>query len=197
MRLFFLIFINLFFNKLIFSQTTPPTPGGGWARIEIENGDTLYVATLRTVSIRGQRIFKSKDDQHQYVYYKRCAQKVYPFAAEAVKLYNEMKAETADMNRRERKKHAKANQKDLEGEYEEQLKKLTKNQGKVLIKMIERYTGEDFYTIIKETRGGGTAFYWNGLGKVWGYDLKDGYEVGKEPILDAVLEDFDLSMSVD
>lgn len=184
---------------LVCSQTTPPDPsksGGGWARIELENGDTIYVATLRGVSIRGNRTFPSKDDQHRYYFYKRCAQKVYPYAVEAVKLYTEMKEETADMSRRQRKKHVKENQGDLKNQYEDQLKNLTKTQGKILIKMIERYTGDPFHSIIKQTRGGFTAMYWNGLGKIWGYDLKEGYQPGDDVILDAVLTDFDLGLSL-
>lgn len=180
-------------------QTTPPDPsksGGGWARIEVENGDTIYVAVLRGVSIRGSRTFPNKDDQHRYYYYKRCAQKVYPYAVEAVKLYGDLKEETADMSRRKRRKYVKENQGELTDQYEDQLKNLTKIQGKILIKMIERYTGDPFHSIIKQTRGGFTAMYWNGLGKIWGYDLKEGYQPGDDPILDAVLVDFDLGLSL-
>lgn len=198
-----LLFFWVFSQIIAFGQQSTrrdslpnKNPNGGWARIEVVDGDTIYVAVLRTVAIRGQRIFATQDDQKRYTYYKRCAAKVYPYAVEAVKLYNEMQVETADMNRRERKKFAKRSQKDLEGDYEDQLKHLTKTQGQVLIKMIERYTQQPFFSIVKQTRGGVTAMYWNGLGKIWGYDLKDGYEIGKDPVLDAVLQDFDLSMSI-
>ena len=189
----------LTFPRFAGSQTTPSDPsksGGGWARIELENGDTIYVATLRGVSIRGNRTFPSKDDQHRYYFYKRCAQKVYPYAVEAVKLYTDLKEETADMNRRKRKKYVKENQGELTDQYEDQLKNLTKTQGKILIKMIERYTGDPFHSIIKQTRGGFTAMYWSGLGRIWGYDLKEGYQPGDDPILDAVLTDFDLGLSL-
>ena len=201
-----LLLFLFFWGKTGFGQqavrrdSLPPgaknTGNGGWARIEVVDGDTIYVAVLRTVPVRGQRIFSNIDEQHRYIYYKRCAAKVYPYAVEAVKLYNDMREETADMSRRQRKKYAKSSQKDLESDYEAQLKNLTKTQGAVLIKMIERYTDQPFYDIVKQTRGTMTAMYWNGLGKVWGYDLKDGYEVGKDPILDAVLQDFDLSLSL-
>ena len=198
------LFATAFFAAFspIFSQKPPVAPvkkdssAGGWARIEIENGDTIYVAMLRGVTVQDRRVFATAEDQRRYYYYKRCAAKVYPYAVEAVKLYTDIKEETADMSRRKRRKYVKQSQGDLKDEYEGQLKDLTKIQGLVLIKMIERYTGEPFFDIIKQTRGGFTAMYWNGLGKIWGYHLKDGYEVGQDAVLDAVLQDFDLSMSL-
>jgi hypothetical protein len=200
MKYVFILFCWFVFQSSpLFAQNardTMPHPGGGWARIEVENGDTIYIAMLRSVSIRGQRVFGNIEDQRKYSYYKRCAAKVYPYAVEAVKLYNDMREETADMSRHQRKKFAKANQKDLEGQYEKELKNLSKIQGHVLIEMIERYTNQPFYDIVKQTRGGMTAMYWNGFGKIWGYDLKEKYEIGQDPVLDAVLQDFDLSMSL-
>jgi hypothetical protein len=71
------------------------------------------------------------------------------------------------------------------------MKNLTKTQGMVLIKMIEKQLGKPFYEIISETRGGFTATYWNALGKFYGYDLKAGYKTGADPLLDEVFLDYD------
>ena len=71
------------------------------------------------------------------------------------------------------------------------MKNLSKTEGKVLIKMIESQLDKPFYDIIKSTRGTVTAAYWNTLGKLNGYDLKQGYEVGEDPLLDDVLLDYD------
>ncbi|MEZ4919694.1 MAG: DUF4294 domain-containing protein [Saprospiraceae bacterium] len=57
--------------------------------------------------------------------------------------------------------------------------------------MIERELDKPFYSVIKETRGGVTAAYWNGLGKMWGYDLKTPYTKGADPLLDEILIDYD------
>ena len=80
----------------------------------------------------------------------------------------------------------------LKDEFEEPLKNLTRTQGLILTKMMERALNKPFYEIIKELKGGFTAMYWNQLGKLYDYQLKDEYRVGKDPILDAVLEDFDV-----
>jgi hypothetical protein len=48
-----------------------------------------------------------------------------------------------------------------------------------------------FYEVIRTTRGTATAAYWNTMGKIWGYDLKQGYRHGDDPLLDEVFIDYD------
>jgi hypothetical protein len=71
------------------------------------------------------------------------------------------------------------------------MKQLSKTQGKVLIKMIEKELNKPFYEIVRDTRGGFTALYWHNLGKLYGYDLKEGYKPGAEPMLDEIFLDYD------
>jgi len=47
-----------------------------------------------------------------------------------------------------------------------------------------------FYNLIKKMRNGFVAFYWHQFGKLYGYDLKEGYIRGKDKPMDAVLDDF-------
>ena len=63
----------------------------------------------------------------------------------------------------------------------------------MLIKMVEKELHMPFYDLVKDVKGGFSAFYWNEFGKVYGYQLKDGYERGKDYILDSVLDKYDLS----
>lgn len=170
---------------------TARTQTGGWAYVEIENGDTLYSMSLKPVTISARRIFKSKEDRRKYYLYKRCAIKAYPFAMQALELYEKVEDETEDMSKRKRKKYLRKTKRSVKSDFKSQMKKLTKTQGYILIKMIERQTGKPFYEIIKETQGGFNAAYWHNLGKIWGYDLKDKYEVGKDGLLDEILLDYD------
>ncbi len=161
-----------------------------------ENGDTLYLANdLLTVSLSSPRTFKSRDDYLRYRRYLRYAAIVYPYAREAIRIFDEVQNNTAHLKKRKRKKYVKKLQRELETEFEEPLKKLTKTQGMILTKMIERETGHSMYELIKSLRGGFAAGYWNLAGKFWGYHLRDGYRPGEDPILDAVLSDFELSRS--
>ena len=63
--------------------------------------------------------------------------------------------------------------------------------------MIEKETGESFYQSMRKLKGRFTAFYWNQFSKLYSYDLKEGYQEGKYKILDAVLQDFDLSYRIE
>ncbi len=164
---------------------------GAWARMEIENGDTTFVMSLRPVRITARWNFKDLQEQRQYYLYTRAARKVYPYAIEAVGLYEDIQEETQDMRKGQRRRFIRREHKELKDDMKDQMMNLSKTEGKVLIKMIERQLGKPFYTIIRETRGGTTATYWHQLGKLWGYDLKEGYIQGNDPLLDAVFIDYD------
>ena len=81
--------------------------------------------------------------------------------------------------------------------YEEQLKKLTKSQGFILIKMVERELGTSFYKVIAELEGGWKAFTWQSLGVWYGYNLKKGYDPEEYPLLEAILSDLNINYGID
>jgi hypothetical protein len=165
--------------------------GGAWARLEIENGDSTFVMALRPVKISARRIFKDLDEQRQYWRYTRAARQVYPYALEAISLYEQIQDETQDMSKRKRRRYIRHEHKEMKEDMTETLKNLSKTEGKVLIKMIESQLNKPFYDVVRETRGSTTATYWNALGKIWGYDLKEGYLPGTDLLLDDVLLDYD------
>ncbi len=158
-----------------------------------EEGDTLILADLDDISITSLRSFKSDEDYRKYMKFKRYAAKVYPLAKEAIKIFREAEYATQNMSKRKRKKYMKGLQKELKTEFEGPLVKLTKLQGKILMKMIEKELDKPMYDLIKGVRGGFTASYWHSFGKLYSYDLKEGYTPGTYIILDAVLNDFDVS----
>lgn len=162
-----------------------------------DDGDTIYMDRLRDISITSLRKFKSDEDYRKYMKFKRYAAVVYPYAKEAIKIFREVEYATATMKKRKRKKHIKHLQGDLKEKFEKPLKKLTKLQGKILIKMIERELDKDMFTLIRGLRGRLQAMYWHNASKLYSYDLKEGYEEGKYEILDAVLQDFDVSYRIE
>ncbi|MBL7775331.1 MAG: DUF4294 domain-containing protein [Saprospiraceae bacterium] len=191
---FLLLFFALRANAQFQADTLPTdsaSPTGAWALLEVENGDSTFIMSLRVVKIAARRQFANFDEQRQYYLYLRAARKVYPYALQAISLYEEIEAETQDMNKRQRRRYLRKEQKELKEDFKEQMKKLSRTEGKVLIKMIEKETGKAFYDLLKETRGGMTASYWHNLGKIWGYDLKEGYKPGADPMLDDIFLDYD------
>ena len=73
------------------------------------------------------------------------------------------------------------------------MKKLTKTQGKILIKMIEKELDTPMFTLIKNLRGGLSASYWGTMAGLFGHNLKEGYVEGADPLMDAVLNDLNIS----
>ena len=162
-----------------------------------EEGDTLFIANeLSDVSVSSPREFESDEDYKLYRKYRYYAPKVYPYAVEAIRIFRETEHVTATMKPRKQKKHYRRLQKELKKEFEEPLRKLSKTQGYILVKMIERETDRPMHDLIKELRGGLTATYWSTMGKMFGHELKNGYIEGENPILDIVLQDYDISHEV-
>lgn len=163
----------------------------------VQDGDTLILAQLDDVSLTSLRDFKSRDEYLRYLKYKRYAAVVYPYAKDAIGILKKVEERTQDMKRSKRKKYIKHTYKQLENNFKKQLKKLSKTQGKILVKMIEKEMDDSFYNIIKDKRGRFTAAYWHQFGKMFGYNLKEGYIEGEDIIMDAVLRDFDISFDKD
>ena len=162
-----------------------------------ETGDTLIMETLDDISITSLRSFKDEADYRKYMKFKRYAAIVYPYAKEAIRIFRETEYVTETMGRRKRKKHIKKLQDDLRTEFEKPLTKLTKLQGKIMVKMIEKELDKTMFDLIKGLRGRFAAMYWHNASKLYSYDLKEGYHEGVYPILDAVLQDFDISYRIE
>jgi len=159
----------------------------------INGTDTLYFVDLRNVNISSPRTFADRSEYLRYLKYRRYATKVYPYAKQAIRIFTEAEQASVDLKKRKRKKYLKKLSKELEKEFEEPLTGLSKTQGKILVKMIERELETPMFDLIKMTQGKFKAFYWNQSSKLFGYRLKTGYNIGDNPILDIVLQDFDIS----
>ena len=154
------------------------------------------MASLGGVSISAPRTFANAEDQKRYRRYRRYALKVYPYAVEAIKIFREMEDITNDMKRKDRKKHIRRLHKELKKEFADPLKKLTKTQGMILMKMIEKELDKSMHRLIRELRGGLNATYWSTAAGMFGHKLRKGYEPGLDPVLDAVLNDLDTSYKI-
>ena len=164
---------------------------------KIQDGDTIIVADLDSVTVTSFRTFDSDTQYRMYNKYRRYAGQVYPYAVQAIKIFREVERDTKDLKKRKRKKHVRQLQKDLKQEFTDPLKNLSRTQGKILIKMIENELDTPMYELLKGLKGGFAASKWQTVGKLYGYDLKTGYVIGEDAILDAVLQDFDVSYSVE
>ncbi len=102
--------------------------------------------------------------------------RVYPYAratAENLTILNE-NLEKMTSNKQKRQ-YIKRSQKYLEEQFKERLKKLSRNDGKILLKLIYRETGQTTFSLIKEFKSGWTAFWSNTTAKAFSLDLKSQY----------------------
>lgn len=108
-----------------------------------ENGDTLILVDLDNVSITALRTFANDEEYRKYLRFRNYAAKVYPYAKEAIRIFRELEYVSQHMSKKEKKKIAELEEQ-LTKEFEEPLTNLTKLQGKIMIKMIEKKRGSLF-----------------------------------------------------
>ncbi len=192
MRSLIVLMLMISFGSFCFGQGTVQINGQYYPYTIDDCGDTLILATFTDIPITSLKIFNSKEDRRRYDKYREYAAKVYPYAVEAIRVFRKMEEETADLKKGKRKKYIRQLKKDLKNEFSGPIKKLTKTQGKILIKMIERELETPLFDLLKDLRGGLNANYWNFIGSLYGHKLKEGYLEGEDPIMDAVLNDMDL-----
>lgn len=139
--------------------------------------DTLPHVTLQEIPIIPPYKFKNKRQKRRYGKLVRNVKVTLPYARKAGKKINEINAELALINdEKEKKAYLKAKEKELFDEFEKPLKKLTFSQGKLLIKLINRETGDTTYKLIKEYKGGVSAFFWQGVARLFGSNLKSQFD---------------------
>ena len=184
-------------TALVAQSTGYTKVNGNYYKYMVDDcGDTLIVANLDDISISSLRTFDNDDDYRRYRRYRQYAIKVYPYAAQAIRIFRETEYATNNLSKRESKRYIRRLQRELKDEFADPLKNLSKTQGYIMIKMIERELDTPLFELIKGLRGGVTATYWNTMGKLFGHRIKDGYIEGEDRILDAVLDDFDVSYDV-
>jgi len=145
------------------------------------DGDTMPYVTLHEVEVYSLRIPRSRKAKKRLSKYVRNIKKVYPYAKLAgIKLseYNEMLVNAS--TDRERKRIMKQAEEEINEQYGGELRDLTFTQGKILIKLIDRETGESSYNLVQDLRGNFTAFWYQAFARIWGYNLKVKYDPKSE-----------------
>ena len=123
---------------------------------------------------------KSYEEMKKYMLLRRRTLKVYPYAEMASKRFTTLKERMERMdNRRKKKRYAKLIEKYLEGEFKEELKKLTRAEGQILVKLIHRETGITTHALVKTYRNGFRAATYQFTAKLFDIDLKTEFDPTK------------------
>lgn len=158
-------------------------------RTSVFEGDTIPLIRLREIVIFPPKVFKNKHEALRYRKLVRKIKKVLPYARIANKKLVEIEAALAQMtNERERKKYIDQKDKELKEEFEGELSKLTVSEGLLLIKLIDRETGDTSFELIKELKGSFTAFMWQSVARLFGSNLKTEYDPeGQDKLIEEIV----------
>jgi len=142
--------------------------------VYIDGTDTLPYITLPTyIHIEG----RNKKDAVKFTRLLYNVRKVYPYARlSAVKLkeYDDMLSQIANVN--EQKRLMKEAEQQLRKQFQKDIENLTFSQGIILLKLVDRETGKTTYKIVDELRGSLRAFFYQGIARLFGMNLKNKYD---------------------
>lgn len=165
-----------------FSNPTEPTTGSVvYGRIE-PNGDTTLIVYLPEVDIDLMQRYLQITDTRQGRRLANNVKKVFPYAKLAgakMQEYDSILANISDKS--ERKRLMKQAEDEITEQYTEELKNLTIAQGLILVRLIDRETGNTSYKVVQELRGKVRAFFYQGFARLWGYNLKTEYDPHNNP----------------
>lgn len=142
----------------------------------VKDGDSLMIE-LKEVTVLPKHKFKSRTDANYYYWFRKKVYKAYPYAVLASKRLDSINLRLSRIkSRSKQRKYVRRVQKYVEEELTGQIKKMTRTEGRILIKLIHRQTGKTAFQNIKELRSGWKAFWYNTTANIFSLSLKDEYK---------------------
>ncbi len=170
-------------------KTEKRTDSNKMLGVQVVGEDTIYLAFLKDVYVYPPLKFKNKKQEQFYWRTVRDVKRALPYAKiVSSELYRvNILLEYID-SEKERKKYLAKYEKEVYKKYAPELTKLTINQGRLLLKLIERETDNTSYDLIKQYRGNVAAFFWQGMARLFGSNLKSEFDAkGDDKIVERVI----------
>ena len=192
MHLFFFLIIFIATYQNIFSQDENNST---YFKIE---GDSIYKKEidLNEVVIYNPVEFINNKERLDYFVLKRKVLKVYPYAKMASERLKKLNSRLDKIkSKRKRKKYTRMLEKFLQDELTAELRRLTRTEGQILVKLIYRETGSTAFSLVRELRNGFKAFTYNTIAKVFKISLKEKYDplnVREDQFIEDILRNIDL-----
>lgn len=166
-----------------FSQNENLTP------VVITGEDTMPIYELPDVLVEATMNAKTRRESARIDKLTRNVQKVFPYALTTTKLLDQYDHDLASIERESDKDlYLKLAEAELKAEFTEELKGMTQSQGRLLIKLIDRETGQTSYELVKTLRGSFEAWLWQGVAKLFGNDLKSDYDPdGDDALVESIV----------
>ncbi len=173
----FPLFVSAQTNSNVAAALKPAAPINGiLVSTVFYEGDTIPYKQLPAITCSANRVFKTVKQKAAWDRLKYNVKKVYPDAILAAAKLKEYDRVLAGMPENQRKKYTKVVEQQLKKEFGDELKKLSVNQGRLLIKLIDRETGKTTYDVVKDMRGSFSAFMWQSVAIVFNSSLKSDYD---------------------
>ena len=157
------------------AQISPPLPEDYF----IIEGDTIINSSiqLKEVVLFQPLRFYNYDEAKRYVILRERTYKVYPYAKIAADRLNVLTGRLEQIkSKRKRRVYLRRMEDFIYDEFEKELKKLSRSQGRILIKLVHRQTGETTHNLVKELRNGWRAFIYQTTASLYKLSLKDTYD---------------------
>lgn len=171
----------MLFSFLVYAQEPIKQDSIPKDYIKVE-GDSIFRPSidLEEIYVFNKLSFKSYDDKRRYLILRRKTVKVFPYAKLAAEQLTTLNDSLKKIKkRRKRKRYAKKIQKYIEKEFSAELKKLTRTEGQILVKLVHRQTGVTAFALVKELRSGWKAFWYNTTASLFDISLKEEYNPKK------------------
>jgi len=170
MKRYLFLSISLFFYSYIYSQVTNDTIG-----TQVQDTSVVFKTQMEEMFIGKDKAYMEEQERIKKI--QRRVMKVYPYAKLAAENLKILNANMAKLKtEREKKKYFKIVENYLENEFEDRLKKFSRKEGQVLVKLIHRQTGETTFKLIKDLKSGWKAFWSNNTARLFDINLKEEYD---------------------
>jgi len=148
---------------------------------------------IKEVTVFARPASSRKRDYRKYERLIFNIKKVYPYALMVRVKLNQVNEDLKNItDEKERKKYIRDIEKDVFGEYEDDIRDMTISQGKLLIKLIDRETQNTSYVLIRDYRGKFTAAFWQGIARIFGTNLKEEYDAyGEDALIEAIINEIE------
>jgi hypothetical protein len=181
LRYSFLLVLMFFCQYALIAQTSRDT-----IRLQafIINGDTVSISTLSNYQIYVHLTDAQRMARAKYNRLRNAVYVTYPYARRAGIVMNDINLHLANIpEKKDRKAYIQSREKELKKEFATPLTNLSVYQGKILMKLINRETGNNCYEIIKEYQGGLTARLYQTVAFFFNSNLKQPYDPLKDDML--------------
>lgn len=154
-------------------------------------GDTIPMSYLPGVEVNTRISKQSKNYWADWTRLRNAVYVTYPYAVAASRVMNDINAKLVGVtDRKERKRIIRSKEKELKKAFSDKITNLSVYQGKVLMKLIYRQTGNNCYEIIDEYKGSFTAALYQTVAVLFGSSLKQNYEAtGKDADMEKIVKD--------